>query len=60
MSGITDIWLTPKQWDVVRDALIQRGRKVDLDLADRMWRDLLKSPGYQRHLAARNDGEADA
>lgn len=48
--GLVDVWLTPKQWDIVRSALIHRGRKVDRALDDLMWSKLYDHPVYRRYL----------
>lgn len=62
---INDIWLTARQWEVVQEALAQRQTAAARKVAERIWSQLVQSPGYQRHwhqrdtaLAARGDGEA--
>lgn len=46
-----EIQLSDKQWDVVRDALMQRGTKEARGMAERIWKQLV--PQRLRHAGGR-------
>lgn len=36
-GGIVPVWLTERQWDIVREACYERGTKVAVAVAERIW-----------------------
>jgi hypothetical protein len=54
---IKDVWLTARQWDLIRDALVQRGTKQAETVRERIWQQLILTPGYQRHMRQTNGSD---